>query len=64
MDNRTEFITKGVLILMMIVFWITFIGTALIPAVVAYKYGWRWLLLYPIILLSLILAGYKKKMDK
>ena len=54
-DHITETTTKAVAVFVIIVFGITALGTALLPAIIAYIYGWEWLLLYPAVLATLMI---------
>ena len=54
-DRVTETTTKAVAVFVIIVFGITALGTALLPAIIAFIYGWEWLLLYPAVLATLMI---------
>ena len=58
MENKVE---KAVLYGMITVMLICMIGTAAIPAVLAYKYCWAWLFVYPSVLLGVFIFSRKRK---
>ena len=54
-DHVSETAVKAVTIFVIIIFGITALGTALLPVVIAWLYGWEWLFLYPAILVTLMI---------
>lgn len=42
-----------------VAFGLIAVGTAVLPAVLAYLYGWQWMLAYPCCLVCSLLAGRK-----
>jgi len=56
-----EYVNKTVITMMLVMLGIVIMGTALIPAVVAWKYGWVWLFIYPAVLLVFAMIGMVKK---
>ena len=58
MEKKVE---KAVLYGMITVMLICMIGTAAIPAVLAYKYYWAWLFVYPAVLLAIFIFSRKRK---
>ena len=56
MEKKVE---KAVLYGMITVMLICMIGTAAIPAVLAYKYCWAWLFVYPAVLLAIFIFSRK-----
>lgn len=60
-DHVTETMAKAIAVFVIIVFGITALGTALLPAIIAWIYGWEWLLLYPAILATLMIYARLSK---
>ena len=58
MENKVE---KAVLYGCIVVLIMFMIATAAIPAVLAYKYCWAWLLVYPAALLAISIFAHKRK---
>lgn len=58
MENKVE---KAVLYGCIVVMLMFMIATAAIPAVLAYKYCWAWLLIYPAALFAVSIFARKRK---
>lgn len=58
MENKVE---KAVLYGCIVVLIMFMIATAAIPAVLAYKYCWAWLLIYPAALFAISIFARKRK---
>ena len=58
MENKVEKVVLYGCIAVLIMFMI---ATAAIPAVLAYKYCWAWLLIYPATLLAISIFARKRK---
>ncbi len=58
---NSKIVEKSILVICIIVIAIFAIGTAAIPAVISAKYGWGWLLIYPIALLFICGKAKQKK---
>ena len=50
-------IERAIAFIILAAFAVVLIGTALIPAAMALSYGWRWLLIYPALLVLLIVCA-------
>lgn len=55
--QNTERLQAALTTILIIVFAIIAIGTALIPALLAYLYYWQWLLVYPVILAVIVIKA-------
>lgn len=55
--QNTERLQAALTTILIIVFAIISIGTALIPALLAYLYYWQWLLVYPVILAVIVIKA-------
>lgn len=55
--RNTERLQAALTTILIIVFAIIAIGTALIPALLAYLYYWQWLLVYPVILAVIVIKA-------
>lgn len=58
MEKKVE---KVILYGCIVVLIMSMIATAAIPAVLAYKYCWAWLLIYPVALLAVSIFARKRK---
>lgn len=56
-------ITTVYIVLVSVALFIVVIGTAALPAVLAYLFGWTWLVAYPVMLLVAVgwLSKFRKK---
>lgn len=60
-ERIAERMIAGIATAAIVAFGLIAVGTAALPAVLAYLYGWQWMLAYPCCLaLCSLLAGRKK----
>ena len=61
-ERIAEKLISGIVGAIIIAAGIVAIGTAVLPAVLTYLYGWQWMLAYPCLLAACsLLAGLKKR---
>ncbi len=60
-ERNTERLQSAIVAVIVIAFSIVVIGTMFIPALLAYLYGWYWIICYPVLLVFLIAVLPRKK---
>lgn len=60
-EKDVKRLTNAVITVFIVVLALVGVGAAALPAVLAYLFGWYWLIAYPVLLFLLFLCIYRKK---